>query len=250
MSNKRYYWFKLSEDFFKNRKIKQLRKLAGGDTFTLIYMKMLLLVLPTQGMYEIEEFESIPESIALDIDEDIDNVQVTLEFLKRTNLMIEIDGTSVEFSQVKDLIGSESDSAARVRKCREKKKSEALQCNDSVTQVLQNSDDRVRDRDRDRVRDRDRDREEIETELDVEREKENNTLSQSSTSSTPTSNNTLTSAEYTTLVTVYGKDLVDQKVANAKNYKNCLNFKTIRNWCNEEVEKEVEKDMRANGFYQ
>ena len=40
---KRYYWLKLKEDFFNSKEIKKLRKLAGGDTFTIIYLKMLLI---------------------------------------------------------------------------------------------------------------------------------------------------------------------------------------------------------------
>ena len=31
--NKRYYWLKLSEDFFRQKEIKKLRRIAGGDTY-------------------------------------------------------------------------------------------------------------------------------------------------------------------------------------------------------------------------
>lgn len=40
---KRYWWLKLPEDFFNQIEIKLLRKIAGGDTYTIIYQKMLLL---------------------------------------------------------------------------------------------------------------------------------------------------------------------------------------------------------------
>ena len=39
---RKYYWLKLSDDFFKDKTIKKLRKIAGGDTYTIIYLKMLL----------------------------------------------------------------------------------------------------------------------------------------------------------------------------------------------------------------
>lgn len=243
--NKRYFWFKLSDDFFKDRRIKRLRRLAGGDTYTIIYQKMLLLTLKTGGIYEIDDYEDLAESLSLDIDEDVDNIKVTLEFLKSSGLIIENPDKSILLTEVKNLTGSETASTIRSRKSRKKKldtdaeNTKVLQCNTNATNC--NTEIEI-EKELDIEK-------ETELELDVEREKENNALSQSSTSSTPTSNNTLTSAEYTSLVTVYGKDLVDQKVANAKNYKNCLNFKTIRKWCNEEVEKEVEKDMKANGFY-
>lgn len=46
---KRYYWLKLHEDFFRQKDIKKLRQIAGGDTYTIIYLKMLLHSLSTSG---------------------------------------------------------------------------------------------------------------------------------------------------------------------------------------------------------
>ena len=45
MANKRYYWLKLYDDFFSSLRIKKLRKLAGGDTYLAIYLKMQLLAM-------------------------------------------------------------------------------------------------------------------------------------------------------------------------------------------------------------
>ena len=42
MANKRYYWLKLDRGFFDQKEIKLLRKIAGGDTYTIIYLKLLL----------------------------------------------------------------------------------------------------------------------------------------------------------------------------------------------------------------
>ena len=44
-TTKKYYWLKLNEGFFRDKKIKKLRKIAGGDTYTVIYLKMQLLSL-------------------------------------------------------------------------------------------------------------------------------------------------------------------------------------------------------------
>ena len=46
---KRYYWLKLPDDFFRQKPIKKLRKIAGGDTYTIIYLKMLLISLKNEG---------------------------------------------------------------------------------------------------------------------------------------------------------------------------------------------------------
>lgn len=42
---KRYYWLKLPDGFFRQKAIKKLRKIAGGDTYTIIYLKMLLVAM-------------------------------------------------------------------------------------------------------------------------------------------------------------------------------------------------------------
>ena len=46
---KRYYWLKLPDDFFRQKPIKKLRRIAGGDTYTIIYLKMLLVSLKNEG---------------------------------------------------------------------------------------------------------------------------------------------------------------------------------------------------------
>ncbi|MDS8126694.1 phage replisome organizer N-terminal domain-containing protein, partial [Streptococcus pneumoniae] len=45
VKNKRYYWIQLAQDFFKSKEMKLLRKIAGGDTHTIIYLKMMLISL-------------------------------------------------------------------------------------------------------------------------------------------------------------------------------------------------------------
>lgn len=45
---KRYYWLKLPDDFFRQKPIKKLRRIAGGDTYTIIYLKMLLVSLKNE----------------------------------------------------------------------------------------------------------------------------------------------------------------------------------------------------------
>lgn len=46
---KRYYWLKLPDGFFRQKAIKKLRKIAGGDTYTIIYLKMLLVAMKQDG---------------------------------------------------------------------------------------------------------------------------------------------------------------------------------------------------------
>lgn len=132
--NKRYYWLKLPKDFFEDRAIKKLRTIAGGDTYTIIYLKMLLKSLEDNGKFIYEGIEeSIAEEIALDIDEKEDDVAITMNYLIQKGLMICTD-VEAELTQMPELIGSESESAKRVRKHRMLQSNVLpLQCNANVT---------------------------------------------------------------------------------------------------------------------
>lgn len=131
MSNKKYFWLKLKNDFFDQKEIKMLRRLAGGDTFTVIYLKILLLSLKNDGrIYYDGVANSMVDEIALEIDEDIENTQVTFNYLQQKGMIMFNADDEIEISNIASLVGSESDSARRVRKHRERK---ALQCNGEVT---------------------------------------------------------------------------------------------------------------------
>ena len=133
---KKYYWLKLMGDFFTQPKIKKLRKIAGGDTYTIIYLKLQLLSLKNDGKLFFEGIEdNIIEEIALTIDEDVDNVQVTFQYLLNQGLIEEVTQDEYLMTETCELIGSESDSAKRVRKYRKNKALEekTLLCNSAVT---------------------------------------------------------------------------------------------------------------------
>ena len=117
--NKKYYWLKLPKDFFEDRAIKKLRSIAGGDTYTIIYLKMLLRTLEDGGKFVYEGIEdSIVEEIALDIDEKEEDVSVAVNYLIKKGLMICTDNEA-ELTRMHEMIGSETDKAKLMRKKRE-----------------------------------------------------------------------------------------------------------------------------------
>lgn len=122
MAEKRFYWLKLSEDFFKSRDIKKLRKIAGGDTYTIIYLKLLLLSLTDNGYLYYEGVEpTFAEEMALAIDEDEENVEVTLNYLEQRGLLERKTLDEYLLTACAEMTGSETSVARRVRKTREKK---------------------------------------------------------------------------------------------------------------------------------
>lgn len=80
MAEKKYYWLKMTDQFFEDKAIKKLRKIAGGDTYTIIYLKMLLTAIKQGNKMYFEGIEDdFMEELALELDEDTDNVKVILE---------------------------------------------------------------------------------------------------------------------------------------------------------------------------
>ena len=116
--SKKYYWLKLPKDFFEDRAIKKLRSIAGGDTYTIIYLKMLLRTLEDGGKFVYEGIEdSIVEEIALDIDEKEEDVSVAISYLIKKGLMICTENEA-ELTRMHEMIGSETDKAKLMRKMR------------------------------------------------------------------------------------------------------------------------------------
>lgn len=119
---KRFWWLKISEDFFNAKEIKFLRKVAGGDTFALIYQRMMILSLNTGGKLYFENIgNTFAEEIAVELDEEVKNVEMTLNYLKGKGLIDfgESDST-LEFKQVPSLIGTETNWARYKNQAREK----------------------------------------------------------------------------------------------------------------------------------
>lgn len=130
--SKRYYWLKLKNDFFNQREIKKLRRIAGGDTFTIIYLKMQLLSIQSEGVLKFEGTEeSLSEQLALELDEDEDNIKLTLAFLSQNNLIEQISDSEFLMPQTVENLGSEGGSAERMRRLRNKN---ASHCDGLVTQ--------------------------------------------------------------------------------------------------------------------
>jgi len=153
---KKYYWLKFKTDFFNQREIKKLRKVAGGDTFTIIYLKMQLLSIKNEGVITFERTEShLDEQLSLELDEEIEDIRMTLSFLHANGLIEPIAEDDFLLNKVPGMIGSETTAAERVRKHRElQPPTKVLHCNADVTKC--NTEIEL----------------EIEKELDIELEKE------------------------------------------------------------------------------
>jgi len=131
---KKYYWLKLPSNFFVDPKIKKLRRIAGGDTYVIIFLKMMLLVINTNGILEFEGIEkTLEDELSLKLDEDENNVKVVLAFLSSNGELEEVSDEAFLLQRVPDLLGKEGDSAERMRKLRERQNVGTSHCDGYVT---------------------------------------------------------------------------------------------------------------------
>ena len=151
MSEKRFYWMKLQEDFFENDAIQWLEEQKHGKEFVLLFLKLCLKSIKSNGVlirrvgsmtvpYDTAKLAEITRT-------EFKTTYVGMEALKKSGLIEMLDNGAIRIGMVADMIGSEASSAERVRQHRERAKQEhvtdgALQCNAnvtaSVTQAKQN----------------------------------------------------------------------------------------------------------------
>lgn len=130
MADKRYYWFKMEQSFFEQKEIKYLRRLPGGDTYTIIYLKLILKSLENDGKIYYENIgDDYSQEWALEIEEDEKAVSFLVAFLINKGLMIDCGFDEFEITKTKSLVGSETASAERKRRQRERER-ELLQFKD------------------------------------------------------------------------------------------------------------------------
>ena len=201
MPEQRYYWLKLNKDFFKSKRIKKLRKLAGGDTYTIIYLKMQLLATPTEGVLTYTGLEeTVAEEIALDIDEDPENVKIVLSFMLKTGLCEILSDTEYLLPYVAENIGSEGSSAKRMRALRERQKA-SLGDNNVQTQCALHYGEK-----------------EIEKEIEIDKEKYKKEKPLSRKKYGEYKHVSLTDEEYDRLVKDYGEQAVISGIKNVDEY--------------------------------
>lgn len=137
--NKRYYWLKLPKDFFQSETIRWLEEQPNGIYYSNFYLKLCLMSINDNGMlirqvgdmyipYDVKRLSELTNINA-------DTIMVAIDLLKRLGLLEILDNGAFYLNQVKNMVGSETESTKRSRKSREKNK--ALQCNTNATNLKQ-----------------------------------------------------------------------------------------------------------------
>ena len=120
---KKYYWLKLKRDFFKRHDIRIIEEMPNGKDYILFYLKMLLESIDHEG--ELRFSETIPyneQMLSVITNTNIDIVKSAMKIFIELNMIEILDDSTIYMAEVLKLTGSETATAGRMRKSRERKK--------------------------------------------------------------------------------------------------------------------------------
>lgn len=123
--NKRYYWLKLPEDFYDDDTIQWIEDQENGAAYVNFYLKLLLKSLSDDGrLIRYVGQRLMPydvKSLARLTNTDTDTVRVALELFVNIGLVERLETGELYMSQIDEMIGTETQAAARMRKMRARK---------------------------------------------------------------------------------------------------------------------------------
>lgn len=166
-TGKRYYWMKLKESFMTSDTIDYMMSQPNGANYVVLYQMLCLKTINTNGRLSRQIGEVIIPYDIPKIVRDLkyfnaDTVRVALELYKSFGLIYEdVDGTLVLADHV-NLVGSETDAAARMRNSRAARNNVLPSSVTGGEHSANNVTPEIEYRDRDKeIEIRDRDREEV-----------------------------------------------------------------------------------------
>lgn len=123
---KRYYWLKLSSDFFEDETIQFIEEQENGVEYVNFYLKLCLKSLKSNGsLIRLIGDSYIPydvKSLSRLTGVNQDTVRVALQLFEKIGLIKFLDGGELYLTQINELVGSETDKAKLMRKKRAKEK--------------------------------------------------------------------------------------------------------------------------------
>ena len=142
MSNKKYYWLKLKENFFEDDTISWIEEQENGKEYCLFYLKLCLKSLKTEGIlirnvgkmlvpYDVKQLGKITNT-------DVDTVRVAMELFKNIGLIEILEGGEIYLNQLQNMVGSETSKAQLMRNKRARDK-KILESGNNVTKELPSS---------------------------------------------------------------------------------------------------------------
>lgn len=118
-----YFWWKFKYDFFDDIGIKRLSKLPKGDTFILLYIKLITLALKCNGYICYEGIGAdLIEELSLHLDRDMKQCKGLIETLEEYNLITLTDDKKTIYIKSFNTYTGVDDAKTRMRNSRERNK--------------------------------------------------------------------------------------------------------------------------------
>ncbi|MDT2818683.1 conserved phage C-terminal domain-containing protein [Vagococcus lutrae] len=122
MSNKRYYWLKLNENFFEDDTVTWLEEQDNGKDYVIFYLKLCLKSISNEGYlvryvgeklipYDINALSKLTNT-------SVDTVAVAMKTFLDIGLVTRLETGEIYMNQINEMIGNETESARRMRKKR------------------------------------------------------------------------------------------------------------------------------------
>jgi predicted phage replisome organizer len=118
---KKFYWLKLKRDFFKRHDIRIIEEMPNGKDYVLFYLKLLLESIDHEGSLRFSD--TIPyneQMLSVITNTNVDIVRSAMKLFTELNLIEIFDDQTIYMGEVEKMIGSESESAGRMRRLRQK----------------------------------------------------------------------------------------------------------------------------------
>ncbi|UJF15088.1 phage replisome organizer N-terminal domain-containing protein [Jeotgalibaca sp. MA1X17-3] len=134
--NKKYYWLKLNDNFFEDDTVTWLEEQENGKDYIIFYLKLCLKSLQNDGsLIRYVGEKLIPydiKALANLTDTKIDTVAVAMKTFEEIGLVSRLESGEIYLNQINEMIGSETDSAKRMRKIRAKQNALPSHCANNV----------------------------------------------------------------------------------------------------------------------
>ena len=123
MAAKKFYWLKLKRDFFKRHDIRIIEEMPNGKDYVLFYLKLLLESIDHEGSLRFSD--TIPyteQMLSVITNTNVDIVRSAMKLFIELGLIEIFDDQTIFMGEVEKMIGSESESAERMRRMRQNQK--------------------------------------------------------------------------------------------------------------------------------
>lgn len=120
---KKFYWLKLKRDFFKRHDIRIIEEMPNGKDYVLFYLKLLLESIDHEGSLRFSD--TIPyneQMLSVITNTNVDIVRSAMKLFIDLRLIEIFDDKTIFMGEVEKMIGSESESAERMRRLRQNQK--------------------------------------------------------------------------------------------------------------------------------